>query len=64
MCKFDNSVQIAHNVSIGKGCLLTAHVTIAGSTKLESFVALVVKQVRLIIFQLEIAQYWPVTQWL
>ena len=33
MCKFDNNVQIAHNVSIGKGCLLTAHVTIAGSTK-------------------------------
>ena len=37
MCKFDNSVQIAHNVSIGKGCLLTAHVTIAGSTKVGKF---------------------------
>ena len=37
MCKFDNSVQIAHNVSIGKGCLLTAHVTIAGSTKVGEF---------------------------
>ena len=28
MCKFDNGVQIGHNVKIGKGCLLTAHVTI------------------------------------
>ena len=37
MCKFDNSVQIAHNVSIGRGCLLTAHVTIAGSTKVGEF---------------------------
>lgn len=37
MCKFDNGVQIAHNVSIGNGCLLTAHVTIAGSTKVGEF---------------------------
>ncbi len=37
MCKFDNSVQIAHNVSIGKGSLLTAHVTIAGSTRVGEF---------------------------
>ena len=36
-CKFDNGVQIAHNVVIGKGCLLTAHVTIAGSTKIGEF---------------------------
>ena len=36
-CKFDNAVQIAHNVSIGRGCLLTAHVTIAGSTKVGEF---------------------------
>lgn len=36
-CKFDNGVQIAHNVSVGKGCLLTAHVTIAGSTKIGEF---------------------------
>lgn len=36
-CKFDNGVQIAHNVSIGRGCLLTAHVTIAGSTKVGEF---------------------------
>jgi len=39
MCKFDNGVQIAHNVSVGKGCLLTAHVTIAGSTKIGEFCA-------------------------
>ena len=37
MCKFDNNVQIGHNVSIGKGCLLTGHVTIAGSTKVGEF---------------------------
>ena len=36
-CKFDNGVQIGHNVEIGKGCLLTAHVTIAGSTKIGEF---------------------------
>ena len=36
-CKFDNGVQIAHNVEVGKGCLLTAHVTIAGSTKIGEF---------------------------
>ena len=39
MCKFDNGVQIAHNVSIGRGCLMTAHVTIAGSTKIGEFCA-------------------------
>ena len=37
MCKFDNGVQIGHNVKIGKGCLLTAHVTIAGSSKIGDF---------------------------
>ena len=37
MCKFDNGVQIGHNVEIGKGCLLTAHVTIAGSSKIGDF---------------------------
>ena len=30
-------MQIAHNVVVGKGCLLTAHVTIAGSTKIGEF---------------------------
>ena len=39
MCKLDNGVQIGHNVFIGKGCLLTAHVTIAGSTKIGEFCA-------------------------
>jgi UDP-3-O-[3-hydroxymyristoyl] glucosamine N-acyltransferase len=39
LCKFDNGVQIGHNVSVGKGCLLTAHVTIAGSTKIGKFCA-------------------------
>ena len=39
MCKLDNGVQIGHNVSIGRGCLLTAHVTIAGSTKIGEFCA-------------------------
>tara|TARA_B100002051_G_scaffold95976_1_gene91595 strand:- start:2170 stop:2505 length:336 start_codon:yes stop_codon:yes gene_type:complete len=39
MCKFDNGVQIAHNVSVGKGCLMTAHVTIAGSVKIGEFCA-------------------------
>ena len=37
MCKFDNGVQIGHNVEIGKGCLLTGHVTIAGSSKIGDF---------------------------
>ena len=36
-CKFDNGVQIGHNVSIGRGSLLTGHVTIAGSTKIGEF---------------------------
>ena len=36
-CKFDNGVQIAHNVLIGKGCLMAAHVTIGGSTKIGDY---------------------------
>jgi len=36
-CKFDNGVQIAHNVSIGEGCLMASHVTIGGSTKVGDF---------------------------
>ena len=39
MCKLDNGIQIGHNVSIGRGCLLTAHVTIAGSTSVGEFCA-------------------------
>ena len=38
--KIDNLVQIAHNVRVGKGCFLCAHVGIAGSTKLGDYVAL------------------------
>ena len=38
--KIDNLVQIAHNVVIGRHCLLAAQVGIAGSTTLEDFVAI------------------------
>lgn len=34
----DNLVQIGHNVKIGKGCVVIAHVGIAGSTTLEDYV--------------------------
>lgn len=34
MTKIDNLVHIGHNVQIGKACLITAQVGIAGSTKL------------------------------
>ncbi|MFL5154282.1 MAG: UDP-3-O-(3-hydroxymyristoyl)glucosamine N-acyltransferase [Microvirga sp.] len=37
--KIDNLVQIAHNVTIGKHCVIVAQVGIAGSTTLEDFVA-------------------------
>ncbi|MFQ6608356.1 MAG: UDP-3-O-(3-hydroxymyristoyl)glucosamine N-acyltransferase [Fidelibacterota bacterium] len=37
--KLDNLVHIAHNVRIGKGCLITAHVAIAGSTVIGDYVA-------------------------
>ena len=36
----DNLVQIGHNVSIGKGCVIVAQVGIAGSTVLEDYVVL------------------------
>ena len=39
-CKFDNQVHIAHNVSIGKSCLLAGGVFIGGSTKIEDFVTI------------------------
>lgn len=35
--KIDNLVQIAHNVKIGKGCLLVAQSAIAGSSSLGDF---------------------------
>lgn len=36
----DNLVQIAHNVKIGRGCILVAQVGIAGSTVVEDYVAM------------------------
>jgi UDP-3-O-[3-hydroxymyristoyl] glucosamine N-acyltransferase len=38
--KIDNLVQIAHNVVIGRHCMLCAQVGISGSTKLEDYVVL------------------------
>ena len=36
--KLDNLVQLAHNVSIGPGCLVAAQAGISGSTKLGAYV--------------------------
>ena len=38
--KIDNFVQIGHNVTIGRHCVIVAHVGISGSTVLEDFVVL------------------------
>jgi UDP-3-O-[3-hydroxymyristoyl] glucosamine N-acyltransferase len=38
--KIDNLVQIGHNVTIGKHCILCAHVGISGSTRVGSYVTL------------------------
>lgn len=38
--KIDNQVQIAHNVKIGKGCVLCGQSGVAGSAVLEDFVVL------------------------
>ena len=38
--KIDNLVQIGHNVRMGRGCVLVAQSGVAGSTKLEDYVAL------------------------
>jgi|Deesub1362A_J573_1020465.scaffolds.fasta_scaffold11802_3 UDP-3-O-[3-hydroxymyristoyl] glucosamine N-acyltransferase len=38
--KIDNLVQIAHNVHIGKHCIIVAQVGIAGSTRLGNYVTL------------------------
>ena len=38
--KIDNLVQIAHNVQIGKNCIIVAHVGISGSTTIEDNVIL------------------------
>jgi len=37
MTKIDNLVHIGHNVQIGKACLITAQVGIAGSTKIGDY---------------------------
>jgi len=39
-CKIDNGVQIAHNVTMGIGCILAGHVGIAGSATIEDFVVI------------------------
>ena len=39
----DNLVQIAHNVKIGKGCVIVAQAGIAGSTELEDYVVIAAK---------------------
>ncbi len=38
--KIDNLVQVAHNVQLGRGCVLAALVGIAGSARLKDFVVL------------------------
>lgn len=38
--KIDNLVQIGHNVSIGRGCIIVSQCGLAGSAKLEDFVVL------------------------
>ncbi len=38
--KVDNLVQIGHNVTVGKHCILCAHVGISGSTRVGNFVTL------------------------
>jgi UDP-3-O-[3-hydroxymyristoyl] glucosamine N-acyltransferase len=38
--KIDNLVQIAHNVSIGRHCVLAGHVGISGSCTIEDFVVM------------------------
>lgn len=37
-CRIDNLVQVAHNVRLGRGCILVAQVGIAGSTTLGDYV--------------------------
>jgi UDP-3-O-[3-hydroxymyristoyl] glucosamine N-acyltransferase len=38
--KIDNMVQIAHNVTVGRHCILVAQVALAGSSILEDFVVI------------------------
>lgn len=39
-CWFDNLVQIGHNVTMGRGCIVIAQAGVAGSTQLGDFVVL------------------------
>lgn len=39
-CWIDNLVQIAHNVKIGRGCIIVSQCGISGSTVLEDFVVM------------------------
>ena len=38
--KIDNQVQIAHNVIVGKHCIIVAHVALAGSVRMGDYVTL------------------------
>ena len=38
--KIDNMVQIAHNVTVGRHCIIVAQVALAGSSTLEDFVVI------------------------
>ena len=38
--KIDNLVQIGHNVSVGRHCVIVAHVGVSGSTEIGDFVAI------------------------
>jgi UDP-3-O-[3-hydroxymyristoyl] glucosamine N-acyltransferase len=38
--KIDNMVQVGHNVTIGRHCVIVAQVALAGSSKLEDFVVI------------------------
>jgi len=38
--KIDNMVQVAHNVTIGRHCVIVAQVALAGSSKLEDYVVI------------------------
>tara|TARA_Y100000748_G_C15498236_1_gene489015 strand:- start:1942 stop:2940 length:999 start_codon:yes stop_codon:yes gene_type:complete len=39
-CKLDNQIHLAHNVTLGDGCLLAGGVFIGGSSTIESFVTI------------------------
>jgi UDP-3-O-[3-hydroxymyristoyl] glucosamine N-acyltransferase len=39
-CWIDNLVQIGHNVTLGRGCIVVAQAGVAGSSQLEDFVAI------------------------